>query len=117
MVNQNAPLNTGGDPASWRPSSTLGGTPGLANPPPIDFPPIVVNEVLANSPGTKDAVELYNPSSSAANLGGWFLTDNPGTPKKFRIPDGTVFAAGGYLVYRGNSVNPHPGMSTRFALT
>ena len=38
------------------------------------------------------------------DLGGWFLTDDFNTPKKFRIPDGTMIAAGGY---RRRSTKPH----------
>jgi len=118
ILNPNAPVNTWGDPASWRPSSTLGGSPGLPNPPPIDFPPIVVNEVLANSiPPSKDTIELYNPSASAANLGGWFLTDNPSKPAKYRIPDGTIIGAGGYLVFDETEFNPTPGVGTSFAFS
>ncbi len=116
LVNQNAPLNTWGDPASWRPSAGLGGSPGLSNPPPIDFPPILVNEVLANPiPPARQKIELYNPSANAANLGGWFITDDPKAPQKFRIPDGAVIAAGGYLVFDDTAFNPTPGVGASFA--
>ena len=35
----------------------------------------------------------------AVNIGGWFLTDNFGIPKKYRIPNNTTIAANGYLVF------------------
>ena len=118
LVNQNAPLNTWGDPASWRPSAGLGGSPGLSNPAPVDFPPILVNEVLANPiPPARQKIELYNPSANAANLGGWFITDDPHAPQKFRIPDGTVIAAGGYLVFDDTAFNPTPGVGASFAFS
>lgn len=50
-------------------------------------------------PPACDAVELYNPTASPADVGGWFLTDDFNTPKKYRIPPGTTIAAGDYLVF------------------
>src|SRR5438445_1005235 len=116
LLNQNAPLTTWGDPASWRPSAGLGGSPGLSNPPPIDFPPIVVNELLANPiRPARQKIELYNPYAKAANVGGWFRTDDLPPPQKFRIPDGTVIAPGGYLVFDDTAFNPTPGVGASFA--
>lgn len=65
------------------------------------FAGVVINEVLTNSdwPLT-DAVELHNPSSREADVGGWYLTDDVKEPKKWRIPVGTVIAPGGYWVAR-----------------
>jgi hypothetical protein len=38
------------------------------------------------------------------NIGGWYLTDDFGTPKKYRIPNGTIVPANGYRVfYQSNS--------------
>ncbi|MBK7998625.1 MAG: immunoglobulin domain-containing protein [Verrucomicrobia bacterium] len=64
-----------------------------------------MNEALTHTdPSPGDAIELFNSSASAANIGGWFLTDAFGTPNKFRIPDGTSIPAGGYIVfYQSNS--------------
>ena len=78
-------------------SSQWGGSPGAANPPPA-IPAVVINEILtaATSPQV-DAIELHNPTATAADLGGWYLTDDLGYPWKFRIPEGTVLPAGGYL--------------------
>src|SRR5204862_6333390 len=69
------------DPANWRASVAVNGTPGL---PPVPPPPpnVVLNEVMAlnltttNNGGTyPDWVELYN-SGSAVDLAGWSLTDD-----------------------------------------
>ena len=37
-----------------------------------------------------DAVELFNPTAGDVDLGGWFLTDDPGQPMKYRIPADTI---------------------------
>jgi hypothetical protein len=33
------------------------------------------------------------------NVGGWFLSDDFNTPKKFRIPNGTMISARGFVVF------------------
>ena len=105
-----------GSPSSWRPSANIGGSPG-ADDPPIGIAGVVINEILTlpDAPDS-DAVELYNPSATAADVGGWFLTDDAALPKKFRIPDGTFIPAGGFAVFRESDFNPHPGVPPSFAL-
>ncbi len=89
-------------------------TPGAPNNP--AYPPVSVriNEWMAQNdsflqntdrPGTffDDWIELYNPTAVAANLGGYYLTDNLANTNKFRIPDGFVVPAFGYrLVWADN---------------
>lgn len=60
---------------------------------------VVINEVLAHTDPNVDFVELHNPGDSAANIGGWFLTDNADQPQRYQIPIGTVIPAGGYQVF------------------
>jgi hypothetical protein len=61
---------------------------------------VVINEVLTKSDAPlEDAIELYNPGSVEVNIGGWYLTDDQNTPKKYRIPSNTIIAAGGYAVF------------------
>ena len=99
IVDDSAPFSTWGWKASWRPSGQLFGTPGLGDPGPPAFAPVRVNEVLsASTPPAVDAVELFNPGTNAADVGGWFLTDAFNTPMKYRLADGTVLLPGGYLV-------------------
>ncbi len=99
IQDENAPWSTWGDKASWRASGTLGGSPGGADALPA-FAPVRVNEVLAHTdPPDVDSLELFNPTATNVNLGGWFLTDDFYTPKKYRIADGTVIPAGGHLVF------------------
>jgi hypothetical protein len=101
----------------WRASAAVNGSPG-ADDPAVNFPPIVVNEVLTNSTlPLRDTIELHNPTASAANIGNWWLTDDPGTPKKYRIPAGTTIPAGGFFVVDETQFNPTPGVAPSFALS
>jgi len=86
------------NPTYWRASTNLHGSPGQDDPaPPL---PIYINEVLANATSPEvDWVELHNPNSQAVDLSHWWLSDSNGTPKKFRIPEGTIIPAGGYLLF------------------
>lgn len=68
---------------------------------------VVINEVLAaNASSNMDAdfknfsdwVELHNTTGSEINVGGYYLSDDPGWKKKWRIPWGTKIAANGYLI-------------------
>jgi len=94
-----------GNSEVWRPSSRYGGTPGKV---PAAGLGIVVNEVLTHTDYPQvDAIELHNTTRAAVDLGGWYLSDDwgwasspdNGDYKKFRIPDGTLIPAGGYLVF------------------
>lgn len=86
--------------AGWyRPSSAVGGSPG-AEDPPYTIPPVVITELLTHTDLPQvDAIELHNPTASPVNVGGWFLTDKQGMPKKFRIPDNTIIGPGGFVVF------------------
>ncbi len=97
--NDALPTASWDDAGSWRPSANLSGNPGAADAGDPAIAPILVNEILTHTdPLPNDAVELHNPTGADVNVGNWYLTDDFGTPKKYRIPAGTVIAAGGYLV-------------------
>jgi len=96
------------DASNWRLSAAVGGTPGADDPAP-GLPKVQISELLANSvPPAVDAVELFNPETSAANIGGWYLSDDLVNPKKYRIPDNTTIPAGGYLVLNETQFNAGP---------
>jgi len=71
---------------------------------------VVINEFMAQNTYTvaddfneyDDWIELYNPSSSALDVGGLYLTDNFGNPSQWRIsasrPDLTTIKPGGFLL-------------------
>jgi len=71
--------------ANWRASAAVGGSPGGLDPAAPARPGIVVNEVRSFADPTVDAIELYNPTASAVNVGGWFLSDSFSNPKKYTI--------------------------------
>ena len=109
IVNENAPFNTWGDKESWRPSNGYLGSPGSGDAPPLTFAPILVNEVLSHTAFPDlDVIELYNPTTNVVDIGNWLISDNLFTPKKFRIPAGTMMAAGGFLVFDESSFNSGP---------
>ncbi len=92
--------------SNWRPSGALSGSPGLTDPPPPALAPIVINELLTHSVlPVLDAVELFNPTASAVNIGGWFLSDDFTNVFKYRFTNGTIIPAGGYLVIDENQFN------------
>lgn len=102
IVNDAASWDTWGLSTSWRPSGSVLGSPGVVDPAPSQFVPVVINEVLANAPAGQaaDFIELLNPGTAVANVGNWYLSDDFGTPKKYRIPANTTIAPGGFLVIR-----------------
>ncbi len=95
----NAPADAWSSAANWRVSGELHGSPGATDAPPRAFPTVLVNEALAD-PDTsqQDSVELFNPTDTPADIGGWFLSDDFQTPLKYRIPDHTIVPTNGFVV-------------------
>ena len=118
LVPRDPNVNPGpNDSRNWRASAAPGGSPGLDDPPSL-IPPVKINEALSASPLPQaDTIELFNPTASPVDLGGWFLTDNAQVPKKYRIPDGTVIGVGGFLLFDETQFNVPPGATNRFALS
>lgn len=118
LVPRNAERNPDpDDPANWRASSTIGGSPGRDDPS-LDLPPVVINEVLTHTDFPQlDSIELHNPTETAAAIGNWYLTDDRSVPRKFRLPPETTIPAGGYLVFHELDFNPDPGMPSSFTLS
>ncbi len=101
-------------PLHWRASAHPGGSPG-ADDPAIGIPQILVTEILTHTDLPQlDAVELFNPGPSSADLSYWFLTDDRTNPAKFQLPPGTVLPPGGYRVFDERDFNPNPGSPTSF---
>ncbi len=114
------PVNPNANPdydnaANWRASSLPGGSPG-ADDPALAIPSVVINEVLTHSETTIDFIELLNTTTNTVDVGGWFLTDHPGVPKKFRIPAGTFIAPLGLAYFDESQFNPTPGTNNSFSL-
>lgn len=104
-----APPATWNDPAAWQTGTDWLGTPGRPESPRPSFPAVLVNEVLTHTdPPATDAVELFNPGPAAADLSGWFLSDDFGEPLKYRFPPGTVVPVAGFLVLTEEDFNVGP---------
>lgn len=94
--------------SNWRLSGSVNGSPGADDPAP-GIPQVKISEVLANSQAPAvDALEIYNPTAGDADVSGWYLSDDLGTPKKYRIPNGTVIPAGGYVYFTEAQFNTGP---------
>lgn len=110
------------DPANWRASAEISGTPGAANTPVVTGS-IRLNEVLAlnasavNHGGTFPGfVELANTSDTAVDVSGWSVSDD-GNPRKFVFPPASTISANGFLVlWCDASTNTTPGLHTGFIL-
>lgn len=69
--------------------------------------PVVINELMAANSSTvtdeqgdyDDWIELYNTSSQAVDLSGYYLSDNPANLAKYEIPQGISIPANGYLIF------------------
>jgi len=99
-------------------------TPGTANskkiiiPPPKIIPSIFINELMAQNGRSffdenwnfeRDWFELYSAEPTNINLSGYYFTDEPLFPQKWRIPDGTIIPPGGFLIYwaDGDDIPPN----------
>lgn len=102
------------DPSAkpWRLSTRLNGSPGRD-----DVIAALINEVLTHTdPPLKDAIEIHNPDDSPLDIGGWYLSDDPETPAKFRIPAGTKVPAKGYVVFDEEDFNADSTQANSFNL-
>ena len=99
----NTPVDELGKYYSWRASTEFGGTPGTSAKERLG---VVVNEVLAHTDAPQsDSIELFNTTSVAVNVSGWYLSDEGDDLLKYQIPAGTVIAAGGYVVFDESDFN------------
>ncbi|MHC1763668.1 MAG: lamin tail domain-containing protein [Verrucomicrobiia bacterium] len=88
------------DLRAWSASGWKGGSPGAWDSPVVEpLSQVVINEVRARSRAPDlDYIELYNRGTEAVDLSSAYLSDNP-SRAKFRIPQGTVIAPGGFLFF------------------
>jgi hypothetical protein len=108
--------------SSWRPSASIGGSPGWDDT--GDIPAlgeVVINEVLAHShANAPDWIELHNTTDTPINIGGWFLSDSGIDFMKYEIAAGTTIVPHGYIVFyedlHFNNLS-NPGCHVPFALS
>ena len=93
------------NPKAWAASRLAGGSPGAADPvftTPYDS--VKINELVTHTdPPQYDYIELYNHSTSAVDLAGCILSDDP-TNNKCVLSSGTTIGAGGFRVFTSNEL-------------
>ncbi len=101
----------------WRASAATGGSPGADDPEP-GTAPIVISEILTHTdPPQSDAIELFNPTATSVDVGGWYLTDNAAVPARYRIPLGTSLPAGGRTYFDASQFSSGLDGNVPFALS
>ncbi|HAM11069.1 MAG: hypothetical protein A2X05_01055 [Bacteroidetes bacterium GWE2_41_25] len=86
---------------------------------------VVINElmpvnttVVADPEGEfDDWIELYNLSSEAKDLSGWFLSDNGKHISKWQFPSSTTIAGKGYLIIWADDDSSQTGLHANFKLS
>ena len=101
----------------WQSSTEWGGSPGRAGQGPLG---IQINEIVAGRTVTEtegDAIELWNSTAVAVNIGGWYLSDSAADLLKYRIPEGTTLLPGKYVVFDESDFNSVAAGDRAFALS
>ncbi len=85
---------------------------------------VVINEWMASNSSTisdpdfdnsGDWIELYNTSSEAVDLSGFFLTDNRNYPERWSFPDASIIAPNDFLIIWADGEDT--GLHCNFKLT
>lgn len=83
---------------------------------------LAINEVMASNAtstsatiNNEDWIELYNSTTSAIDLGGYFLSDDIENPFLWQFPSGSVISARGYLLVYADGLNQN--LHTNFKLS
>jgi Lamin Tail Domain/Bacterial Ig domain/CotH kinase protein len=86
-----------GNPAAWKASDAIDGSPGRDDPFGSDpIRNVMINEFLAHTDDPlQDFIELYNHGNQAVDISGAWLSDDPKT-NRYQIPAGTVLAPRGF---------------------
>ncbi len=96
--------------------SSLGQTPSIAN-------HVVINEADINPVGNDakfpiDWVELYNPTNSAVNIGGWTVGATTGLKQIYTMPSSTMIQSKQFLVVTSGPMwFPHAGATIQLKNT
>ncbi len=101
----NRPSYGENDPRAWGLSARVGGSPGVADVLLNTAPnTVMINEFLAHTDDPVfDFIELYNRSTTAVDLSGWFLTDTTRS-NLFTIPAGTVLNGRAFISWDQNQL-------------
>ncbi|HEY2952195.1 MAG TPA: immunoglobulin domain-containing protein, partial [Verrucomicrobiae bacterium] len=83
----------------------------------LPIPNALINEALTHTdPPLEDAIELYNPTDAPADLSGWYLSNSHDDLKRYRIANGTIIPANGFVVFYQNQFNGGAGSTVPFTL-
>ncbi|MBK8807533.1 MAG: CotH kinase family protein [Bacteroidales bacterium] len=94
-----SPIGSQNEVSQWRASSLMGGSPGKDDLL-VESVPIKISEVISNTSYPNiDAIELFNPTSSSVNIGGWLLSNSASLGSVWTIPAGTTIPANGYKIF------------------
>lgn len=99
----------------WTNSCSEEGSPGTDDGPCSNsYPDVWVNELLPHTDLPQvDAIEIYNNSSSPADISDWYLSDSKGNPYQYKIPKGTIIQPDSYFVVDESLFNAN-GTGFRF---
>lgn len=86
---------------------------------------VVINEMMPSNNSTvadqdgeyDDWIELYNNTSSAIDLSGYFLSDDPAVPLQWQFPTGTTIAANDYQIVWADNDIAQTGLHANFKLS
>jgi hypothetical protein len=95
--------------ANWRPSTYINGSPGAADPAPLEIS-VVINEIashtdsgLTNIPpqyDSNDWLEFYNTAATNVTFGNdWYLSNDPNELKKWEIPATNMISLHAWRVF------------------
>jgi len=107
-------------------SNSLGTVVVPGEPIPVEVPEhLYINEFMANNDDAvagpyndyPDWIELYNGGTESIDLNGMYLSDDLANPDAWPFPDGTVIAAGGYLVIWADNLPDRGGLHASFSLS
>ena len=86
---------------------------------------VQITEVcLRSEAGLRDAdgdspdwIELYNAGTESVSLDGWYLSDDPEEPARWRIPDITLAPGEYYIIFASGKNRTQGELHTDFALS
>ncbi len=90
-----------------------------------DIDAIVINELMAVNSNTAsdqngefdDFIELYNLTTEAVDISGYYLSDSKSNPGKWKVPAGTSIAPNGFLIIWADKDTTQSGLHTNFKLS
>lgn len=92
------------DPANWRLSREIGGTPGYQDTLDREIS-VVLNEFMAWNASAishdntfPEWIELFNPGDMPIDISGWGFSNQGDQPRQFVFPQGTLMQPASYLI-------------------